>query len=138
MSRRERILELAVRLLGKENTTCKHLIGAMVVKGNRVITFGICTEKTSPKNPKLKASTFRNQLCAEVVTVNKARNLLHPKPLGKYDLYVGRITPGGRISMAKPCKFCLDFLRETEVENIFFTNRKGEIEKMRVKKRVEG
>ena len=48
----------------------------------------------------------------------------------KFNLLVVRTTTDGRMVNAKPCKFCIDYIRRTGlIRIIFYTNDQGEIVK---------
>lgn len=46
------------------------------------------------------------------------------------DILVVRIKADDTLAMAKPCKFCLGYLREKNIRRIYFSNKLGEIERL--------
>jgi cytidine deaminase len=126
MTRPERFIRRAYQVSTDAN--CTFLVGAVVATGSRVISTGCCTSKTHPKNPKIKTNTLRKHLCAEIVAVIRAINIIPREKIKKCTVYVTRRRRNGSIGMAKPCIYCQTFLKEVGIRNIYYTNNLGEIE----------
>lgn len=45
-------------------------------------------------------------------------------------LIVTRVLRNGRMTMAKPCSCCLEFMKEYGIKNVFYTNWDGDIEQL--------
>lgn len=132
MSREKRFILAAIRASKKTNPNCTFSIGAVVAIGNRIIASAACTTKTHPKNPKSLKKTRRNQLCAETLALFRASHLIDKKDFGRCTLFVARLRKNGSTSMAMPCEFCRDIMRQFGVRDVYYTNREGEIEYLRV------
>jgi len=112
-------------------TDCTFLVGATIALGSRVISTGTCTSKTHPQNPKIKSSTKRNQLCAEVSAVLRALRKISKRQMKDCSIYVVRRRRDGSRAMAMPCIHCQEFLIEMGIKKIFYTNQVGLIKEMR-------
>ena len=132
MCRISRCAAIARRIaLSNQDERCAYLLGAIVVKGNRVIAEGVCTSKSDPKNPKHHAGTPRTQICAEVRAALKALRILNTDTLAGCTIYVVRTTKANRqYNMAQPCEYCQAFLTALQVKCVYYSNRDGDIERM--------
>jgi hypothetical protein len=45
-------------------------------------------------------------------------------------LYIARLCRSGRVSIAKPCHDCVDFLSMLDLGRIYYTNRDGWLEEL--------
>jgi len=96
-------------------------VGAAIFKGPRLISIGWNSEKTHPSSC-TRYSAHHAEFSALVGNY-------------KYDLvgasiFVVRITPSGKIGMAKPCDACQDFIYAAGITKVFYTNFNGNIEKL--------
>lgn len=98
-----------------------HKVGAAIFSGNRLISIGWNSTKTHPSSK----------------TRHKAHHAEFAALVGnyKYDLigttlFVTRVTPGGAISMAKPCDECQKVIKAAGIKKVYFTNHYGHIEKL--------
>lgn len=98
-----------------------HKVGAAVFKGSRLISIGWNSTKTHP-NSKTRHKAHHAEFSALIGNY-------------KYDLmgstiFVARVTPGGAISMAKPCDECQKIIGAAGVKKVYFTNHAGNVEKL--------
>lgn len=107
-------------------------VGAVLTKNGNVIGRGCNhTHKTSPNS----VSRHYGQH-AEYRALRKSAKLGEKK--NSYDLaklrgaslFVARITPGGRVALAKPCIHCQSFLKHLGLKRIYYTNESGGISDM--------
>lgn len=116
------ILNKAIKEAKKSNLPIFR-IGAVVFKGNRVISFGhnkkgICT-KIHPR--------YRNiydTVHAEQNAIIKVKNW---DKLKDTSILVIRLCRSNVLSMAYPCEMCLDLIRHVGIKEIYYTNHNSEI-----------
>lgn len=113
MNRIQSLLSLALHYA--ERSPREQRMAALVVWGRRVISFGINSFKTHPKQKEGK-SPFRSTH-AELSAVAGLPLVL----LVDSTVVVARLTKGGCIGLAKPCKNCEEMLRSLGVTKVFFT-----------------
>lgn len=96
----------------KKSNHKQFLHSAIVVKGGSVVATG----------------HNRGWCHAEVAALKK----LWPSERKGCKIYSFRVTKTGKMAMAKPCKECQTFLRENGVKIVYYTNTKGDMEKMKL------
>jgi len=132
MARHQRFICRATHITKQADPNCTFAVGAIIVLGSRIISTGACTTKTHPANPKIKASTKRDQLCAEIVAALKSTKILSRAQIKNCRVYIARKRKDGTVAMAKPCKHCTKFLKELGIRAVFYTNNIGQIESVRL------
>lgn len=130
MARSDRFIRLAYNVSQEADSNCSFLLGAVIVLGSRVISTGACTTKTHPRNPKTKATTLKDQLCAEIVAILRAIKILSAAKIKDCNIYVTRRRKNGTKALAKPCEHCQGFLKEIGIRSVFYTTNAGKIEHM--------
>ena len=128
MTRPQRFIRTAYQASTKAE--CTFLVGATIALGSRIISTGCCTQKTHPRNPKIKRNSLSTQTCAEVKAAFRAIRKLPPEKIKKCTIYVARSRRDGTMGMAKPCSHCMSFLREIGIRDIYYTTNSGKIERM--------
>lgn len=103
------------------STAPHHKVGSSIMKGKRVLSVGWNSDKTHPAS-----KTRYNAHHAEFACI--VGN--HKLDLIGCTLYVTRVTPGGRISMAKPCSDCCDIIRAAGIDKVFYTTHSGDVERL--------
>lgn len=99
-----------------------HRVGAALFKGKALVSIGWNSKKTHP------ASLTRYKAHhAEFACLTG----LYKTDLATTTIFVARITKGGNIGMSKPCDACSSLLRASGIKKVFYTNNKGEIERLR-------
>jgi deoxycytidylate deaminase len=98
-----------------------HKVGAAIFAGRRLISLGWNSKKTHPDS-KTRHQAHHAEFAALIGNY-------------KYDLvgaviYVTRITPGGVLSMSKPCEHCQEVIRASGIRKVFYTNHAGDVEKL--------
>ena len=133
----EKMMDLAykVSFLADRNSSFK--LGCVAAKGSRPIAFGANIEKSHPRDPKrnydINPSLNRQKrryMCAEVNTAIHLISLTGSDDLSAYTFYVIRRKADGSRGIAKPCKFCENFLFHLNVKEVFYTDENGEIKKL--------
>ena len=116
-----------------EKSTYKFRIGAVIFKGDRIISSGHNGIRSSSKiNNKYKK--YENSLHAEQAAL---MGLDWTKVKG-YSILVMKLSPTKKIlSNAKPCKICQRILTLVGIKNIFYSNEYGEIVKIKLEDLVE-
>ena len=117
MARDEQFLQLAIDAAFRSKS--KFRLGAVLVKKNRVLSFGVNNmKKTHPAcaRPGVRPE-FSTGLHAEVdATVGVSKG-----DLERSKLYVARILKNGKPAMAKPCEGCTRHLRELGIREVIYT-----------------
>ena len=116
MCRVDRFLSYAVDLAYK-SPNVKHRHAAVLVKGGRIVSFGLNTEK--PETPNSHKSLHAEEACF-------ARNneTLSQSPC---TLYVARVRlQGDAVTISEPCRDCKRFLLgKTRVKRVYYTVTEG-------------
>ena len=115
-------------------------IGAVVVDGNRIISTGCNSTKTSPVQDKYnKYRHFDDgaycipKVHAEIAALSP---LLNNNSINwsKTELYIYREHKDGEISCAKPCEACSALIRDLGIKRIYYTDWDGSFVKEEVLK----
>lgn len=93
----------------------KQKLGAVVVKGSRILSRGFNTMKTSPRSTHPWKS-----LHAEATALLGARCNIEGA-----DIYVARTTHDGVIANSKPCPYCMKLIKSYGIKNVFYTDNEG-------------
>ena len=118
----------------------KARIGAVVVDGNRIISTGYNSTKTSPVQDKYnKYRHFDDgaycipKVHAEIAALSP---LLNNNSINwsKTELYIYREHKDGEISCAKPCEACSALIRDLGIKRIYYTDWDGSFVKEEVLK----
>lgn len=102
----------------KKSSFVQHRVGAVIVKGNRILSTGF--NKIRPSK-ELRTTTLHAEAAA-ILKLIKAKRL---HDLSGSDIYVTRFTKGGKVSMAKPCEHCSLLIRSVGIRNVFYTDSTG-------------
>lgn len=122
MNRIDRGYETA-RDAAKLVTHSRYRVGAALYRGSRLISIGFNCDKTHPR----QNSIFRWQH-AECNCLLGTRKL----DLRNAVLFVVRVTRRGRIRISKPCDDCQEILRAAGVRHVYYINRAGERDYLRL------
>jgi deoxycytidylate deaminase len=102
-----------------KSTFDRHRLGAVVVRGHRVLSTGSNSLRYSKQIGK-------STLHAEEAAIIKLLQDRRQHQLIGADLYVSRVRPNGSIGLAKPCDRCMDLIRSVGISRIFYTtNEQG-------------
>lgn len=103
-----------------KRSSFKQPLGAVVVKGGRVVGIGHNGIRFSSRNT---STRHKQSLHAEVAALldagsNAKRSIL----------FVSRLTKDGKTAMARPCPFCMSFMKELRVKKVVYTAGPSTIE----------
>jgi deoxycytidylate deaminase len=99
-------------------------VGSALMSGSEIISTGWNqTFKTSPASTSRYCSIHSELHCTSGVD----RNKLH-----RATLYVVRVTPGGRISMARPCQDCWKIIKLLPITKVIWSDNLGNFIEERV------
>lgn len=113
---------MSFRIASKEalkSTFRKHRLGAVIVKGNRILAVGHNQLRPS-------AITKTDTLHAEAAAILKLLKERRLHDLAGASIYVTRFTKSGRIGMALPCTSCQELIRSVGISTVHYTNDTGE------------
>ena len=109
---------------------------SFIVYKGRIISIGQNSKKTHPinlKNKKINKDgvdvTTSKGSCSELSAVQKLKNLTNI-PVGKCQLINIRVNRQNEIRNSKPCSSCDSLLRFFRFSSVWFSNEKGEFEKL--------
>jgi deoxycytidylate deaminase len=116
----DRYLNLAIKV-ARQGIHKRYRVGAVLVLSQNVISVGANSFKTHPK------MGFRT-LHAEISALIGVRY----KNINHSSIYVARLNSQGIVGMAKPCTTCQTILKEYGVHEVYYTNRDGKLEKIKL------
>ncbi len=107
-------------------------VGAVLTKNGNIIGSGHNhTRKTSPNSGSRHFGQHAEYSCLRKSSkLGEKKNSYDLVRLSGAELFVARITPGGRVALAKPCDSCQSFLRHLNLKRIYYTNENGGISDM--------
>lgn len=112
----------------KDSNHSLYKMGAVVVKGNRVLS-SACN-KVNRGCKYIKHKKWENSIHAEAHAILQLLKSDRVTDLCGSDLYVTRINKVGHLCMSKPCEFCVQLATSVGIRSIVFINRKGDTERM--------
>lgn len=107
----------------------QHKLGCIAVLGNKIISVGFNTMKTHPtqqiynKYRDIGGNEVIHRLHAETMCLLPLRNL--NIDFNKIDLYIYRICKSREHGLSRPCCSCVEFIKELNIKNIFYTTDNG-------------
>lgn len=99
-------------------------IAAAVVSGNRVISYGVNSRKTSPLQKKFGKNDQAICIHAEISAIKNALNRNGTNDLSNSILYVARAKKEGKAfiqGIAKPCEGCMRAIAAFNLRKVFYT-----------------
>jgi dCMP deaminase len=109
-----RFFDLAKKVSKLSNHT-RHQLGAVIVRGSKVVSVGINNIKTHPKSP----HPYKSLHC-EMSAI-----LLAKQDLTGCEIYVYREVKTGAPAMSRPCVYCMPFIQDTGITQIHYTVNSG-------------
>lgn len=88
-----------------------HKLGSVIVRGSKIISVGTNKIKTHPRS----THPFHS-LHSEMAAV-----LLAKQDLTNCEIYVYRETKSGIPAMARPCIYCLPFIKEAGIKEVHYS-----------------
>lgn len=104
--------------ISKHSDHPHHKLGAVISKGNRVISLGFNKNKTHTRS-----NHNWKRLHAEISAIIKAK-----QDITNCYIYIYRETKDGQIAMARPCCSCMQAIKEAGIKKIFYTSSEGFLE----------
>jgi deoxycytidylate deaminase len=93
-----------------------HRMGAVLVANGNLHTGGFNKNHSHPRSP--------NEHCIHA----EVDALIRPRaPLKNYDMFIIRLTRGGQVGTSKPCKDCMELIREADIDSITYIDENGAI-----------
>lgn len=111
--------------VAKQSTFKRHRLGAVVVKGHRILSTGYNEVRYS----KL---TGKHTLHAEASAIIKLLKSGHQNDLVGSTMYVTRFTRGGAVGMAKPCKSCHSLIQSVGINRVVYSNEEGGVSTLKL------
>ena len=115
----------SAELEAKKSKHKQHRMGAVIVKGGRIISFG--HNKLRPSK-ELKTETIHAEEDA-VLNAIKASGFQH---LPGSKIYITRYTKGGKIGLSLPCSRCSALLSSVGVSRVYYTNDDGNVSSIKL------
>lgn len=116
MRRHEQFMNLAVTTARRSRS--KFRLGAVLVKKNRVISWGINRmDRSHPIQARYSRMPFLTGLHAEIHSCLG----VEPRHLEGATLYVARLLKNNRTALALPCEACRTFLEDSGVKKVYYT-----------------
>jgi deoxycytidylate deaminase len=109
---------LNVALKVAKRSTFRHQMGAVIVKGGRVLSCGhnqIRYAAIPRKHPE--------SLHAEAAAILKSTKLRHD--LAGSSIYVARYMPDGSAGLARPCEHCMALIRRAGIKKVIWSDNDG-------------
>lgn len=110
---KQRFFEIAKKL-SKSSTHPDHQLGAVITKGNEIISLGFNKLKTHPKSNN-KYKTLHAELDA-IIHAEKAEHLYG------CSIYIYRETKYGRPANSKPCPYCQELLKRVFIQDVYYSD----------------
>lgn len=120
----------AKQIAQKKSNHAAHRMGAVVVKGNRILSTG--ANQVSRGCKYIHDKKWSDSLHAEAAAILQLLKHNDLRSLAGADLYVTRINKVGHVRMAKPCRYCQDLAQAVGIRRIFYTTNEGTTECFRV------
>lgn len=120
-----RFLKRAFEEATKSNALHAH--GAVIVKGNRIISSGWSQDKTHPLL--LEYHTLVDKLHAETHAVFRRR---HNEDFNGSTIFVVRLRKGNKPGLSRPCDLCAKILEEYGVNKAIYSEQDGTVSYMEI------
>lgn len=118
MDRDGRFMNLAYKVA--KQSCHKFPMGAVIVKGNRVLSLGTNKYKTNPR----QINFYDNRaLCSTHAELN-AIILCNGEKEGA-TIYICRLLSNGKFGIAKPCKGCQHIIEASNIKRIVYSDYDG-------------
>lgn len=106
---------LLARNISKHSDHPTHQLGAVITRGNKVISLGFNKNKTHTRS-----NHAWKRLHAEISAIIKSK-----EDLTGCTIYVYRETKLGNLGMARPCPSCLSAIQEAGIKRICYSTENG-------------
>lgn len=101
-------------------------IGALIVKNGGLVCVGFNRKKSHPVQKKYNIhrgfdSEPKDYIHAEISAIVKAKNV----DLRGSSIYISRNNVNGDMAMCRPCKACMEAIRESGISKVFYMSELG-------------
>ena len=111
-------LNLAIKIANEIDSDKQRVVAIITDKKDRILSIGVNSYKKSHPIQFFYAKKFKQGFKifqhAEINAITK----LDDKP---YNIYVSRLTPSGKIGLAKPCPICELAIKDVGIKNVHYT-----------------
>jgi deoxycytidylate deaminase len=117
------------KAVSKTSNHSKFKIGAAIIVNKSVVAVGVNDEnKSHPLQKKYNAFRFNDDTCkhsihAEIDAIVRAKNQIEDFTNAK--LFVYRLQKTGKIGNARPCKGCMQAVKDFGIKEIFYSTDGG-------------
>ncbi len=116
MARQDNLINIASKIA--QLSQHKFQIGAVLVKGKRIISFGVNKYKSHPKQINPHTKEQGSSIHAELDCLIKAPYQM----ISGSSIYVARLLRGNGVhGYCRPCSSCISILKEYQVSKIIYT-----------------
>ena len=128
-----KIVEVTYALINKHNADlrCRHF--SFIMDRNRIISIGMNSIKTHPKNLKYNYVNKLKENISEIVGTHSELNAvikLGEEDCSKLTLINTRINRNNLLDNSAPCHGCSDMIHQLNFKNVYFSNVKGGFDKL--------
>jgi deoxycytidylate deaminase len=123
-----KIVEVSYALINKHNADlrCRHF--SFVLDKNKIVSIGLNSLKTHPKNLKYNYVNKLNENISDIVGTHSELSAVIK--LGEEDcsgltLVNTRINRNDELDFSAPCSGCCDMIKQLNFKNIYFSNNMG-------------
>jgi len=128
-----KIIEVSYALINKHNADlrCRHF--SFILDKNKIISIGLNSLKTHPKNLKYNYVNKLNENISDIVGTHSELSAVIK--LGEEDcsgltLVNTRINRNDELDFSAPCSGCCDMIQQLNFKNVYFSNNKGKFDKL--------
>ena len=118
----------AAKAMSELSNYKQHHLGCVAIYGHKIISSGYNSNRTNPTQKKLNACRFTEETPH---TVHSEVSCLLPL-IGRRDidfsrvqLYIWRNHADGTPGLARPCKSCMQLIKELGIRHVYYTNNGG-------------
>lgn len=129
----KKIVEISFALINKHQADlrCRHF--SFILDKNKIISIGLNSLKTHPKNLKYNYVNKLNQNISDIVGTHSELSAVIK--LGKEDcrglsLINTRINRNNLLDFSAPCSGCCDMIKQLNFDNIYYSNSNGKFDKL--------
>lgn len=130
-----KIIEISYALINKHNADlrCRHF--SFILDRNRIISIGLNSLKTHPKNLKYNYVNKLKQNISNIVGTHSELNAvikLGEEDCSKLVLVNTRINRNNDLDYSAPCSGCSDMIKQLNFKNTYFTDSQGKFKEISV------
>lgn len=128
-----KIIEVSYALINKHHADlrCRHF--SFILDRNRIISIGLNSSKTHPKNLKYNYVNKLKENISDIVGTHSELNAvikLGQEDCSKLTLVNTRINRNNDLDYSAPCSGCSDMIKQLNFKEVYYSNNEGEFEKI--------